>query len=75
MECEPCLKQQFPALAAETAEDVTQENFKEWLVAAVAKYGEWFEVAPLPEHAHEFIDPMSELAELVHPDRILTVKI
>jgi len=73
-ECEPFLRQQFPALADETAADVTRENHREWLAAAVVKHGEWFDVEPLPEHAHEFIDPISELAERVHPDRIFVVK-
>ena len=33
------------------------------------------EVAKLPPDAHEQIDPLSELAEKVHPDKIITVRI
>mgnify|MGYP005614776639 CR=1 FL=1 len=29
--------------------------------------------APMPADAHESIDPLSELAETVHPDRIVTI--
>ena len=72
-ECAPYLRQQFPQIADETATEVTGENWKEWMEVAEERYGAWFDVAPLPEHAHEFIDPMSELAEKVHPDRIIVV--
>lgn len=72
-ECAPHLKAQFPILSAETGEGITAENYKYWLEQAVIKYGEWFDVAPVPEHAHEFIDPLSELAEKVHPDKIVVV--
>ncbi len=52
---------------------MTAENHAAWLAARVAEHGEWLDVAPMPEHAHESIDPISELAEKVHPDRIVTV--
>lgn len=64
---------QFPALAGVTGEEVTPENFAAWLYERVNEHGEWFDVAPMPEHAHESIDPISELAEKVHPDRIVTI--
>ena len=72
-EATPHLLAQFPALAAETGEDVTPEGHSLWLVEKSRIYGEWFDVAQLPEHAHESIDPVSELAEKVHPDRIVTI--
>jgi len=64
---------QFPALVAVTGNEVTAENFASWLYERVAEHGEFLDVAPMPEHAHEHIDPISELAEKVHPDRIATV--
>lgn len=73
-ECAPYLLKQFPQLAAVNAESVTTENWAVWLHDQVIEHGNEFEVAPLPEHAHEFIDPISELAEKVHPDRIITVE-
>jgi len=72
-EAKPHLLAQFPALAAVTGEEVTPENFAAWLYERVAEHGEFLDVAPMPEHAHESIDPLSELAEKVHPDRIVTV--
>ena len=72
-ESRPHLLAQFPALASVTGEAVTPENFAAWLFERVSEHGEWFDVAPMPEHAHESIDPISELAEKVHPDRIVTI--
>lgn len=72
-ECKPALLSQHPQLAAVTGDEVTAENFKAWLDAQCAEFGEELMVEKLPEHAHEFIEPMSELAEKVHPDKIVTV--
>jgi len=74
-EAAPHLLARFPALAAEKGDDVTPEGHGLWLVEKSRIYGEWFDVAPLPEHAHESIDPISELAEKVHPDRIATIRV
>lgn len=72
-ECAPYLLKQFPQLAAIDAEKVGRENFAQWLHDQVLEHGNEFAVAKLPEHAHEFIDPMSELAEKVHPNKIIVV--
>lgn len=72
-ECAPFLLKQFPQLAAINAEAVTPENWAAWLHEQVLEHGNEFAVAKLPEHAHEFIDPLSELAEKVHPDKIIVV--
>ena len=53
--------------------EVTPENFAAWLDDRVNEHGEWLDVASMSEHAHESIDPISELAEKVHPDRIVTI--
>lgn len=74
-ECRSALLEQHPQLAAVTGDEVTPENFKAWIEAQCAEFGDELMVQPLPEHAHEFIDPMSELAEKVHPDRIVTVRV
>lgn len=73
-ECAPYLLKQFPQLAAINVEAVTPENWALWLHNLVLEHGNEFTVTKLPEHAHEFIDPMSELAEKVHPDKIITVR-
>jgi hypothetical protein len=72
-ECAPHLLKQFPQLAAVNAENVGRDNWATWLHDQVLEHGNEFEVATLPEHAHEVIDPLSELAEQVHPDKIIVV--
>ncbi len=74
-ECKPSLLAQHPQLAAITGDEVTPENFNAWIEAQCAEHGEKLMVQQLPEHAHEVIDPMSELAEKVHPDKIVTVRL
>ena len=72
-ESKPHLLEQFPALASVTGEEVTRDNFAAWLYERIGEHGEWFDVAPMPEHSHESIDPISELAEKARPDRTVTV--
>lgn len=72
-ESRPHLLAQFPALAAVTGEGVTPDNLAAWLYERVIEHGEFLDVAPMQTDAHESIDPLSELAEKVHPDRIVTV--
>ncbi len=74
-ECKPALLEQHPQLATVTGDDVTPENFKAWIEAQCAEFGEQLMVQQLAEHAHEVIDPFSELAEKVHPDKIVTVRL
>ena len=73
-ECRPHLLKQHPQLEGLQFGPVTPENFKEVLEGLCAEYGEQLLVSELPDHAHEFIDPMSELAEKVHPSKIITVR-
>lgn len=70
-ESRPHLLAQFPALTDVTADGVTPENHAAWLAERVAQFGEWFEVAPMSADQHESIDPESELAEKVHPSKII----
>jgi len=72
-ECAPVLLTQHPQLAAVTGDEVTPENFKAWLEDQCAEFGEELLVAQMPEHAHEFIDPVNELVEKVHPDKVITI--
>jgi hypothetical protein len=64
-ECRPALLAQHPQLATITAGKVTPDNFKAWIEAQCAEFGDELMVQQLPEHAHEVIDPMSELAAKV----------
>lgn len=74
-ESKPHLLQQFPALEKVTGEEVTPENFSAWLDDRISEHGAFLDVAPMPDHAHESIDPISELAETVHPERIVTATV
>lgn len=73
-ECRPFLLKQHPQLASVDDSTVTAENWGDWLEARIAEFGRELPVSPLPEHAHEVIDPLSELAEKVHPSKIVVVK-
>jgi hypothetical protein len=73
-ECRPALLKQHPQLAA-WVDDVTPENFCARLTDAVKQFGEELPVEKLAEADHERIDPLSELAEKVHPDKIIAVAI
>lgn len=73
-ECRPFLLQQFPALAALDTTCVDGSNWKAWLDEQVAKFGRTLQVAKLPPHAHEQIDPLSELAEKIHPSKIIVIE-
>lgn len=73
-ECRPFLIEQHPALAEAEARGVDAETWSGWLDEQATRFGETLEVRPLPEHAHEFVDPLSEAAENVHPNRIIIAK-
>lgn len=74
-ECAPHLLERFPHLKVVNVEGVGRDNWATWLHDQILEYGNEFEVDPLPPHAHEFIDPISELAEKVHPDKIIEVRL
>jgi hypothetical protein len=72
-ECRPYLLQQHPELANVDESSVTAETWRVWLDQQIARFGETLSVKPLPAHAHQFIDPVSELAEKIHPSKIITI--
>lgn len=74
MEARPVLLAAHPQLSSvdEDAE-ITAENVEAWLAAQIALFGETLPVPKLNQDQHERIDPMSELAEKIHPSRIITV--
>jgi hypothetical protein len=73
LECAPFLLKQHPQLENISFEPITAENFTTVLEGLCAEYGDQLLVNKLPPHAHESIDPMSEMAEKVHPDKIFPV--
>lgn len=76
-EARPVLVAAHPLLqqAIDEAGQVNGENYKEWLQKWEDRYGPAIAVPKFTAADHESIDPMSELAEKVHPDKIVTVKL
>lgn len=72
-ECAPVITRQHPHLA-DWIDDVTGDNVWRRLADAERQFGKTLEIRPLAADEHEFIDPLSELAERVHPDKIVVVK-
>jgi hypothetical protein len=72
-ECTPYLLEQHPQLRDIDAGGVSRDNFREFLQQQIARFGETLEVRKLPAGVHYEIDPLSELAEKVHPSKIIIV--
>lgn len=75
-EATPVIVAMHPELSAAIAEaeQVNGENWREWLAIWKARYGETITVPRLNIAEHERIDPLSELAEIVPPDRFVVVE-
>lgn len=69
----PVVTAMHPALDALVAETgkVNPDNWREWRDRWIERYGPTIAVPRMTEAQHERIDPLSELAERVHPDRII----
>jgi hypothetical protein len=61
-------------VAMQEADNVDTDNVFEWRDTWNARYGKTISIPKFTRAEHERIDPISELAEKVHPDRIITVK-
>ncbi len=72
-ECRQVLIALHPQLATADVEDVTPENHAERIARWVQQFGETLPVRKLTEDEHERIDPESEMAEMMHPGRILKI--
>jgi hypothetical protein len=59
--------------AVDEAEQVNQENYKEWRDTWEDRYGPTIAVPKFTADTHESIDPLSELAEKAHPDKIIAI--
>lgn len=75
-EAQPVVIAAHPELAQaiDEAEQVNTDNWQEWLARWLDRYGETIAVPKFTADSHERIDPISELAEHVHPDKIVVVK-
>lgn len=61
------------AQAVEEAEQVNHKNWQAWRAMWETRYGPTITVPRFTADTHERIDPVSELAEKVHPSRITIV--
>lgn len=72
-ECEPSLRQQHPALLAETIPAIqSRDEAEAWLRTLYPAYGETVLVEALEEQDHTTINPITEL-KLQHPDAQILV--
>ena len=72
-ECGPWLKRRHPELAALDTSAVTPENWRVFLDAAVARFGETVKVQPIPRDDHTTRDPVEELVEMIGEDRVIVM--
>lgn len=73
-EAAPVVLRQHPQLAGITSEGVNDKaSLETWLAGMKARFGETLPLTPMTADEHERIDPESELAEKVHPDRLMIV--
>ena len=74
-EAVPVILAAHPTLQAaiDEAGQVNPENFSEWRDTWDERYGSTIAVPKFDADTHERIDPLSELAEKVHPSRITVV--
>lgn len=72
-EAAPVLLRRHPQLASVDASSVTRENWETFLADQMVRFGQRLPVPKLSTDEHERIDPMSELAEKMHPDNIIVV--
>jgi hypothetical protein len=63
-ECKPYLLKQYPQLAEVEIPDFKKVGVWAWLFEQGVKYGEHFDVEPIPQDDHTFRDPIEELLEM-----------
>ena len=75
-EAAPILLALYPQLvgAQAAAEQVTAENHADFLANMEQRYGKMLAVPKMGNEQHERIDPFLELADKIHPDKIVVVK-
>lgn len=72
-ECKPWLLRRHPELAEVVVPELTPETYRGWLDEQIAKYGEWFDLEPIPKDEHREIDPLEELEGMVGKDKVIVV--
>jgi hypothetical protein len=74
-EAVPVMLSLYPDMQAaiDEADQVNGDNWRDWLATWTGRYGAEIAVPVMNIAEHERIDALSELAEVVHPDRIITI--
>lgn len=74
-EATPVLIAAHPLLADAVAEvdQVDPSNYRQWFAPWLDRYGPVISVPKFNADDHESIDPLSALAEHVHPDKIVVI--
>jgi len=67
--CEVWVREQQPWLNELQIEDCTTETWRQWLNDAIGKYGEVFELEPLPPGEWKSRDPIKEAVEMMGGDK------
>lgn len=75
-EAAPAVLKLHPALESAYAEagNINGENWREYVAGWRERYGPTIAVPRMTADEHESIDPLSELAEKIHPDNIIVVQ-
>lgn len=76
-EAMPAILAMHPQLQSAIVEaaQVNGDNYRTWLATWIDRFGPEIAIPKMSTDQHERIDPMSELAEKVSPDRIVIAKL
>lgn len=72
-EAAPVLLAMHPQLGDIGEIEVAPDTFDAFLAVQVTRFGETLPVPKMTEDQHERIEPISELAEKIHPSRIVII--
>jgi hypothetical protein len=73
-ECRPHLLRQHPQLVDVTGDEVTTDNWRQWLAAQRVRFGDSLEIDPIPGDDHAARHPIKELVDMVGEDRVIVVQ-
>ena len=74
-ECKPYLLEQLPFLKDVSGKGINATNWEPWLKELTKKYGEEFEIQPLPKEKQNHQDPLTELEHMVGKEKIIVVTV
>lgn len=63
-EVKPFLEEQLPFLKKITIKEMKTEAVNTFMMIAIAEYGEYHVLTPIPPHAHAKIDPITEFINI-----------